>query len=180
MTRSISVKDTAKMLRDGLKNEFPGVKFSVTMGRGTAATWLYVRYTDGPTETAVRQLAFRYQGAQFNGMTDSYDPVDSRLIAFDDEWLPEEVHFEVEGINETRDYSPAAWIHAQRLIESAGYPSIRVCTPAGTPINDGPLPASVTIEGNHYRNLYSPAGLARSVLRTRSLVDAAVRRSSDS
>jgi hypothetical protein len=169
MTRSISVKDTAKMLRDGLKNEFPGVKFSVTMGRGTAATWLYIRYTDGPTETAVRQLAFRYQGAQFNGMTDSYDPVESRLIAFDDEWLPEEVHFQVEGINETRTYSAAAWIHAQQLIESAGYPEIRVSTPSGVPINDGPLPENVTVDGRHYGNLYSPAGLARSVLYTQDL-----------
>ena len=163
MTRSIPAKEAAKMLREGLKNEFPGVKFSVTMGRGTAAAWLEIHYTDGPPETAVRQFAFRYQGAQFNGMTDGYDRVENRLIAFEGQDVPEEVHFQVDGINESRAHSPAAWLHAQAIITAAGYPDIQVCTADGKPINEGPVPEWVAIDGKQYTHLYSPAGLARSV-----------------
>jgi hypothetical protein len=169
MARSITTKEAAKLLREGLKNEFPGVKFSVTMGRGTASAWIDIHYTDGPTEAAVRDFAFRYQGAQFNGMTDSYDPVDSRLIAFDGKSEPEDVHFLVDGIIEKREYSPAAWLHAQSLIADAGYPEIRVCEADGTPIHTGPVPEWVAIDDKVHSNLYSPAGLARTVLHTRDL-----------
>jgi hypothetical protein len=137
MARSITTKEAAKLLREGLKNEFPGVKFSVTMGRGTASAWIDIHYTDGPTEAAVRDFAFRYQGAQFNGMTDSYDPVDSRLIAFDGKSEPEDVHFLVDGIIEKREYSPAAWLHTQSLIADAGYPETR-CTATSTPPQASP------------------------------------------
>ena len=42
MARPIHTKEAAKMLREGLKNQFPGVKFSVTTGRGTASAWLNI------------------------------------------------------------------------------------------------------------------------------------------
>jgi hypothetical protein len=169
MARTIITKEAAKLLREGLKNQFPSVKFSVIMGRGTASAWLNIHYTDGPPEADVRDFAFRYQGAKFNGMTDSYDAVDSRLIAFDGKSEPEDVHFLVDGILESRDYSAAAWLHAQSLITDAGYPEIRVCEPDGTPIHIGPIPEWVTIDGRVHSNLYSPAGLARTVLHTRDL-----------
>lgn len=169
MTRSIPTKEAAKMLRQGLRNEFPGVKFSVTTGRGSAAAWLHIHYTDGPTETAVQQFALRYQGARFNSMTDSYDPLENRFIAFTGQETPEEVHFLVNGITETRSYSPAAWLHAQALITAAGHPEIVVCTPEGTPINEGPVPERVAIEGRLFTQLHSPAGLARTLLRSREL-----------
>jgi hypothetical protein len=169
MVRSISTKEAAKMLREGLKNQFPSVKFSVTMGRGTAAAWIDIAYTDGPTETAVREFAFRYQGQQFNGMTDSYDPVENRLIAFEGNSEPEEVHFQVAGILEHRNLSPAAWLHAQNIIDAAGYPEIRVCTAEGKALNEGPLPEWIAVDEKVYANLYSPAGLGRAVLHTRDL-----------
>ena len=171
MERSIPTKEAAQLLREGLKNQFPGVRFSVTMGRGTASAWLNIRYTDGPTENGVREFAFRYQGSQFNGMTDSYDRVDNRLIAFDGEAEPEEVHFQVVGILENRRHSPAAWLYAQSIITAAGYPEIRVCEPDGTPLHIGPLPESVAIDGTVHTNLYSPAGLGRAVLRTRDMTN---------
>ena len=141
----------------------------VTTGRGTASAWLNIHYTDGPTEAAVRDFAFKYQGAQFNGMTDSYDRVEDRLIAFDGAAEPEEVHFYVDGILESRDYSPAAWLHAQKIIAESGYPEIRVCEADGTPNHTGTVPEWVAIEGRVHSNLYSPASLARTVLHTRAL-----------
>ena len=89
-------------------------------------------------------------------MTDSYDRVENRLVAFEGNEVPEEVHFQVEGIIESREYSPAAWLHAQTLITAAGYPTLQVCTPEGTPINDGPMPEWVAIDDQAYSNLYSP------------------------
>lgn len=169
MVRTLSTKDTAKLLRQGLKNEFPGIAFRVTMGRGTAASWLHVHYTDGPTEAALREFVFRYQGQKFNGLTDAYEAIENRVIAFDGTDVPEEIHFQVAGITESRAHSPAAWLFAQAIVDAAGYPEIRVCAADGAPLNDGALPASVVIDGTGYSNLYSPAGLGRSVLSSRDL-----------
>jgi hypothetical protein len=40
-------------LKRALRARFPAVRFSVTSGRGTAACWTHVAWTDGPTERLV-------------------------------------------------------------------------------------------------------------------------------
>ena len=58
------------MLRDALKRNFPGVKFSVAKSyqHGTSVR---VRYAFGPPVSVVDRIAQRFHGRDFDGMTDS-------------------------------------------------------------------------------------------------------------
>lgn len=109
MTRYISTKDTAKMVRQALKAAFPGTKFSVRMGTGTGSAWLSVTWADGPTDSEVTPLVDRYSGSVWNANgDDSYVQNENTLMAFDGAELPEEVHFVVSGINTHREMSADA------------------------------------------------------------------------
>ncbi|WP_199790285.1 LPD29 domain-containing protein [Streptomyces canus] len=69
----IETKHVAAELRNRLKAEFPGVKFSVRKGTGTASAWISVHWTDGPSAADVDELTRPMQGAQFNGQEDRYE-----------------------------------------------------------------------------------------------------------
>lgn len=116
MTEYVITKDVAKLVRQALRGEFPGVKFSVTCGTGTGSSWIRVAYTDGPEYDAVRELAWCYEGRRFDGMTDSYNTQPTSLIVFEGEELPREVHFHCDGINVERNISADAEAWAARLI----------------------------------------------------------------
>jgi hypothetical protein len=164
MTRYISTKETAAMLRKDLARAWPGVKFSVRMSTGTASAWLRVTYTDGPTYSELRLFCSNYEGRQFNGMTDGYDDKGTTLIVVAGEDLPDEVRFSCDGINSHREYSPAARLHAQSIIDAAGHSDIRTCTDTGEAIHHGPVPSEVVLPDRVYDYLYSPAGLAERIL----------------
>ena len=70
-----STRETAAALRRTLAGEFPGVKFSVRMARGTAHGWLDVTWTDGPTYDDVRRIASRFESSRFDGQDDGYHRV---------------------------------------------------------------------------------------------------------
>ncbi len=67
----VDTKDTAKLVRRALKAAFPGTAFSVRISRYSGGSSVTVDWTDGPTETAVRQLTDVYSGVGFESMTDS-------------------------------------------------------------------------------------------------------------
>ena len=60
-TMPASVKDAAAQVRADLKRAFPGVKFSVRKGTGTAAAWVDVTWTDGPNDDMVQNVTDPYQ-----------------------------------------------------------------------------------------------------------------------
>ena len=104
MNTYINTREVAKLVREALKSEFPGTKFSVRCGTGTGSAWISVHYTDGPRYDDVRDVTCRFEGRHFNGMTDSYDEVDNDYLC--------------DGINVTRNISPEAAAWAAYLIES--------------------------------------------------------------
>lgn len=163
-TRYISTKETAAMLRKDLAKAWPGVKFSVRMGTGTGSAWLSVAYTDGPTYSELSLFCGNYEGRSFNGMTDGYDDNGTLLLVTAGDDLPEEVRFSCDGINSHRNYSPAARLHAQRILDDEGHCDIRTCTDTGEPINNGSVPAELYVAGHFHDYLYSPAGLAERIL----------------
>lgn len=60
----------AANIRTELRRAFPGVKFSVRKsGHGT----VNVRWTDGPTEAELKDIAGKYKRGSFNGMEDIYE-----------------------------------------------------------------------------------------------------------
>lgn len=71
MGRYIDTADCAKMLRAKLKEDFPGQKFSVRISRYAGGSSIRVKWVDGPTEKMVAPVANHFQGASFDGMTDS-------------------------------------------------------------------------------------------------------------
>ncbi|MFG2961416.1 LPD29 domain-containing protein [Streptomyces sp. NPDC048291] len=75
----IDTKHVAAELRNRLRAEFPGVKFSVRKGAGTASAWISVHWTDGPCTADVEELTRPMQGAQFNGMEDRYESTDNTV-----------------------------------------------------------------------------------------------------
>jgi len=60
-TLPATVKDAAAAIRADLKAAFPGTKFSVRKGTGTASAWIDVKWTDGPNDDMVRKVTDRYE-----------------------------------------------------------------------------------------------------------------------
>ena len=163
-TQYISTKETAAMLRKDLTKAWPGVKFSVRMGTGTGSAWLSVTYIDGPTYSDLALFCGNYEGRSFNGMTDGYDSKGTLLLVTSGDELPAEVAFMCDGINSHRNYSPAARLHAQNIIDGAGHTEIRTCTTIGEPMHAGAMPTGIVIDGHYLDYLYSPAALAERIL----------------
>lgn len=69
-----SGKLAAVNIRTELKRAFPNVRFSVRK-----EDWgsIRVTWTDGPTESAVKEITDKYKGGSFNGMEDIYVHADS-------------------------------------------------------------------------------------------------------
>jgi hypothetical protein len=66
----LSVVETAKLIRKGLKANFPGVKFSVRSESYAGGASINVEYTNGPLTKNVEAYVKQYEGAGFDGMTD--------------------------------------------------------------------------------------------------------------
>lgn len=67
-TKYFTATETAKIVRAALKNEFPGVKFSV---RKTGYNSIRVEVAGGrELANKVEELVINYRGADFDGMTD--------------------------------------------------------------------------------------------------------------
>lgn len=78
----LDYSESVKMLREALKRNFPGVKFSVhkSYQRGTSVR---VEYALGPQSEKVNRVAQRFHGADFDGMTDSTSYTTDILVAAD-------------------------------------------------------------------------------------------------
>jgi len=107
------VKETAVELRKALKVEFPGVKFSVRMARGTAYGYFDVSYTDGPPEAVVRKVTSRFQSSYFDGMDDSTKFIPPKMYMIDGE--PAILEYTCDGASPSRHLSPAALAWAERV-----------------------------------------------------------------
>ncbi len=68
---NISAAETASLIRDTLKRQFPGQKFSVTSDTYSGGASCRINWIDGPTTDEVDAHVKIYAGATFDGMTDS-------------------------------------------------------------------------------------------------------------
>jgi hypothetical protein len=99
----INAVETAKLVRQALKEAFPGIKFSVRSKHS-----LNVRWTDGPNEEQVKAVVNCFRGGYFNGM---HDYAGSMYAMFDGV----ETRFGCNYLFYTRDYSDAL---TQRAIDA--------------------------------------------------------------
>lgn len=86
MSTYISCADTAKLIRKALKENFPGVKFSVRSDTYSGGASIDVKWLDGPAAPSVEEVVIQFKGATFDGMTDMKSYHTSSLNG-------EEVHF---------------------------------------------------------------------------------------
>lgn len=98
MAKYISVTETAKLIRQELKNNFKGIKFSVRSNSYAGGASIDVSWTDGPCEPDVSRIVKRFESASFDGMTDS-------TTYHTGEWNGEEVHFGSDYVMTNRKYS---------------------------------------------------------------------------
>lgn len=68
--RYLTAAETAKLVRQALKREFPGQKFSVRSSTYAGGASIDIGWTDGPTTKAVDQVVGVFAGADFDGMID--------------------------------------------------------------------------------------------------------------
>ena len=68
--RRITETEVAKIIRNVLKDKFPGTKFSVKTHKYSGGSSIDVDYTDGPALTNVKEYIANFEGATFDGMQD--------------------------------------------------------------------------------------------------------------
>lgn len=112
MTKYLSCAETAKLVRQALKESFPGVKFSVRSDVYSGGASIRVRYLDGPALGMVESVAKFFEGAYFDGMIDYKG---SRTHKLDGEL----VHLGANFVFVDRDHSDDAVNLA--LLEAAKY-----------------------------------------------------------
>lgn len=109
--RQLDVKETAAHLRGTLRKEFPGVKFSVRMSRGSAYGWFSVTWDDGPTCRAVQAVTDRYESRRFDGMDDGYHSTGNILVLASGEVVRPDCC----GVTSQRNLTPAAYRYASEV-----------------------------------------------------------------
>ena len=62
----ISCADTAKLVRQALKESFPGIKFGVRSSTYSGGASIYIRWTDGPNAAMVESIAGKFSGSYRN------------------------------------------------------------------------------------------------------------------
>lgn len=100
--RYLSCADTAKLVRRSLKDQFPGVKFSVRSSTYANGASIDVRWVDGPLTRDVEAVAKLYEGSTFDGMIDLKTPHRSLLSTEDGAEL---VRFAADHVMCSRDLS---------------------------------------------------------------------------
>lgn len=102
----LSAAETAKLVREALKECYPGVKFSVRSSTYSMGASIDVCWTDGPSQAEIDALVSPYQGADFDGMQDlkTHRP---------GVWLKgERLSFGADYVHTRREYSAAAYRRA--------------------------------------------------------------------
>ena len=96
----ISAANTAKLIRQALRESFPGVKFSVTTKTYAGGASISVSYTDGPADKLVEAVVSVFEASYFDGMIDYQG---SRYAILDGK----KVRFGADYINVNRSHSDA-------------------------------------------------------------------------
>lgn len=99
-TKYLTCAETAKMVRQALKEAFPDVKFSVKSKTYSGGASITVRYMDGPNAAQVEAIAQVFEGAYFDGMIDYKGGLNNMIDG-------EVVDFGADFIFVNRDYSDA-------------------------------------------------------------------------
>ena len=90
-TTSLTCAQTAKLLRQALKEAFRTTKFSVRSASYAGGASIDVHWTDGPTATQIRAICDRFEGADFDGMQDLKLPKEQVVKG-------QRIHYRADGV----------------------------------------------------------------------------------
>lgn len=120
MSRYIPVTETAKLIRQALKENFKGIKFSVRSSSYAGGASIDVSWFDGPCDPDVERVVKQFQGATFDASIDLQSYVTR-------EWNGEEVHFGADYVMTRRRFSRAfVEAIAKQFCERYGIPMLEV------------------------------------------------------
>lgn len=105
----ISVVESAKLIRQALKESFPGVKFSVKSSSYSGGSSIRVSWVDGPASALVNGVVSPFKGGYFDGMIDYAGSVYAKLDG-------ESVQFLADHVSLSREYSDAKIAQAIRFL----------------------------------------------------------------
>jgi hypothetical protein len=101
MTKYFTCVETAKLVRQSLKEAFPGVKFSVRSSTYSGGASIDVNWTDGPNAAQVESITKGFRASYFDGSIDYQGSIDHMMDG-------EQVRFGADYITSCRRYSDAA------------------------------------------------------------------------
>ncbi|WP_069638451.1 LPD29 domain-containing protein [Burkholderia sp. PAMC 26561] len=101
MTNYFTCAETAKLIRQSLKEAFPGVKFSVRSSTYSGGASIDVSWTDGPNAAQVESITKGFKAAYFDGSIDYQGSIHHMTDG-------EQVRFGADYITSSRRYSDAA------------------------------------------------------------------------
>lgn len=111
----LTCAETAKLVRTALKNQFPGIKFSVRSHNYAGGASIDIDWTDGPLSDEVKSVIGLFEGATFDGMIDLKEYHTSLLA--DDDGNVREVHFGADFIFANRHVSKQRRVYYKRELE---------------------------------------------------------------
>lgn len=86
MSKYLSCADTAKLIRQALKEAFKGIKFTVRSSTYSGGASINIGWTDGPNAAQVEAVAKRFSGAYFDGQQDykgcTFALLDGQVVRF--------------------------------------------------------------------------------------------------
>ena len=101
MTKYFTCAETAKLIRQSLKEAFPGVKFSVRSSTYSGGASIDVSWTDGPNAAQFESIMKGFKAAYFDGSIDYQGSIHHMMDG-------EHVRFGADYITSSRRYSDAA------------------------------------------------------------------------
>lgn len=106
ITRSYTTAGTAQLIREALKANFPGVKFSVRSSEFANGSAVDIEYIDGPSEKQVKAVYARFISGHFDSMQDMHTYHENATVIGAGGELRRE-SYGAKYISTRRDYSPA-------------------------------------------------------------------------
>lgn len=107
-TKYLTCAETAKLIRQALKEAFPDVKFSVRSNTYSGGASISVLWIDGPNTKQVEAVAGVFEASYFDGMIDYKGSIFHMMDG-------QQIHFGADSIHCNRSYSDAA---VQRAIDA--------------------------------------------------------------
>ena len=86
MSKHVSCSDTAKLIRQALREAFKGIKVTVRSSTYSGGASINIGWTDGPNTAQVEAVAKRFSGAYFDGQQDykgcTFAMLDGQVVRF--------------------------------------------------------------------------------------------------